>query len=84
MRFESSFNKTPLGEKINQHLMINCKDYENMHHYLRDFIFMKIYPDTESQLFVSMLNFNFLNGGAGAVNNTFPTFQSDFCRISVY
>ena len=55
MRFESSFDNTPLGEKINHHLKTNCKDYENIHCYLRDFIFMKLVPDTELQLFVSLL-----------------------------
>ena len=60
MRFEDSFNNTPLGEIINKHLMTNFKLEENIRYYLRDFIFMKIHPDTEPQLLVSILYIHLL------------------------
>ena len=49
MRFESIFNKTPLGEKIIQNLMTNEEDPQCILLYLRDFIYMRIFPDTKDQ-----------------------------------
>ena len=49
MRFESIFNKTPLGEKIIQNLITNEEDPQCILLYLRDFIHMRIFPYTKDQ-----------------------------------
>ena len=57
MRFESLFNNTPLGEKINQHLKTNHANYQFIILYLRDFIFMEIFPLSSEQFGVSKHTF---------------------------
>ena len=54
MRFESIFNNTPMGNKINLNLMTNEEDPQYILLYLRDFIFMKIFPYTKDQYGVSL------------------------------
>ncbi|KAI6652351.1 E3 ubiquitin-protein ligase [Oopsacas minuta] len=44
MRFESLFSNTPLGQMIINNLLINDDNSQLFQHYLRDFIFMSIYP----------------------------------------
>ena len=53
MRFESLFNQTPIGDKIIANLTTNAEDYQFILLYLRDFIFMRIYPYTKDQYGVS-------------------------------
>ena len=57
MRFESIFNKTPLGEKIMQNLMTNEEDPQYILLYLRDFIYMRKFPYTKDQYGVSRKSF---------------------------
>ena len=54
--FESIFYKTPLGEKITQHLPTN-EDSQLSLLYLRDFILMKIDTQTQDQCEVCMYRF---------------------------
>ncbi|KAI6647030.1 E3 ubiquitin-protein ligase [Oopsacas minuta] len=47
--FEATFYKTPLGEKILHNLMTNETDPQFVLFYLRDFIYMKIFPLNQDQ-----------------------------------
>ena len=61
MSFESLFDETPLGKIINTHLMKNVEGKKLIYLYLKDFIYMKIYPTSEEKYMVSQTQFNVKN-----------------------
>ncbi|KAI6655773.1 E3 ubiquitin-protein ligase [Oopsacas minuta] len=52
MHFESVFNETPLGKLIYKNLMSNEENAKYIELYLRDFIYMKVYPTSKADYLV--------------------------------